>query len=175
MNPKFKVGDLVYVPNFRPHATMEIPCSVCAGNKVVHLILGSGETVELPCAYCTKGWQEPTGMETVYGQEVDARLVTITGITITANSVEYHSTSWVIRECYATREEALEAAQVLADEYNRDQLTRADNLKKQQRKNYSWNAGYHLSKARRHERDAARHQDRAKLCQERARKPEEEE
>jgi hypothetical protein len=49
-----------------------------------------------------------------------------------------------------------------------EQSTRAEYLKKNMNKKYSWNAGYHLKEAKRSEEQAAYHRKKAMLCKAKA-------
>jgi len=56
----FKIGDVVYFAS-AGQRQVDIPCPVCFGKREVTLILGNGDSVELPCDYCGKGYDGPRG------------------------------------------------------------------------------------------------------------------
>lgn len=171
---EWKIGDTAWVAGVGTKQLTR-PCRVCAGKRVVTLILGTGESVELPCGYCGHGCDSPTGQETFYEFCADARHDVITGIntrqTRDGTVREYVCTAGVLREdesLLMTREaaEAACAAKVAARE--EEQNTRAENIKKNVSKSFAWNAGYHLREAGRCEKQAEYHRGKAVLCKARA-------
>lgn len=172
---ELKVGDTFWSAHYGMSEVTKI-CPVCYGNKRVILILGNGDEIELPCDYCRRGYDEPTGTKTEYELTSGAEQETVDEVRVEENlkgrKVEYLTLDHhVVREdeAYATKEEAEERCKQLMVERMHEEMTRAEYIKENQAKSYSWNAGYHLREAKREEESAARHRMRAKLCKERTR------
>jgi len=168
---EFKVGDIIYFPKCR-HENITVTCPVCFGKRLVTLILGNEEAVELPCDYCGKGWDGPRGVVEEYELVIGAELFLITSKEITEDAsggrhVRYYSDhSTVINDelACATREEALDRAKEMKAELDEERRTRVEHIKKDVKKSFSWNAGYHLREAKRCRQQAEYHDERAKLC-----------
>jgi hypothetical protein len=71
-------------------------------------------------------------------------------------------------EVFSTETEALALCAQRCAKADEEQRTRAEYIKQNVKKKYSWNAGYHLREAKREEESAARHREKAKLCKERS-------
>jgi len=175
---RFNIGDYVWVAHFNPNQETHIPCTVCYGKRVVTLILGNGDQLELPCDYCGKGWDGPRGWETEYRAVIDPEQVRITSVSITVTDkgeeVQYHATPYSYRQdmVFATRDEALAKSEELAAIWIKDQNTRSEYIKKDTKKTFAWNAGYHMRQVRDYEKKIVHHKERAKLCEERSKKAE---
>lgn len=165
------LGDSLWLASFERHAAKTIPCRVCFGKKAVTLILGNDDQVLLPCDYCGKGYNAPTGTEVVYEQVccsvpfVVGRIEEIA----TFESTEHRYTSTDGRRAeeprlFATKELADACARSLAEEYAIAEEARAEIIKHNVQKSFAWNAGYHMREAKDHERSAEYHRGRAVLC-----------
>jgi hypothetical protein len=178
--PKFKINDKVWVAHFNHHEQIQVPCCVCYGTKKVILRLGNGDEVELPCDYCGKGnFGIPTGYEIEYQPESFPIQIVINGmevkITSKGEEVEYWSGAenchYIYNESkvFATEEEAKAKSEELKQEWLEQERSRIDYLKADAKKNFAWNAGYHLRYVKRLEKDIEYHKEKAKLCKERSR------
>ena len=168
----FKIGDMVWVP-VGGLRNVDVTCPVCFGKCVVRLELGNGEIVVLPCEYCGKGYEGPRGVVREYTRAPAAEPFTITQIdkreTGDCVTVEYHSHSGrYANQVYATREEAMTQAEIMAAENEANERKRADYIKKDGNKNYSWNAGYHMTEARKAAEKVEWHTKMAQLCKAKA-------
>lgn len=176
--PKYKIGDQVWAAHFNPNQTVHVPCGVCYGKRVVTLILGNGESVKLPCDYCSRGYDAPTGYEIAYQAVSTPELIRIDGveikITAKGEEVEYHAgTSGyhrIFKEdvLFIDKEEARLLGEQLAQEYVAAKRKSADWLKADKKKNFSWNAGYHLRAITGLEKEILYHKEKAQLCKERS-------
>jgi len=171
---ELKVGDMAWIGTFENREST-IPCPICAGKLNVTLILGNGDSVILPCDYCGKGYGEPRGVIREYERIPRADVVVIDEVKVTKNSngtkVEYATTNHSVfaeEELFASREKAIAYAHTLADEQMRKESTRAEYIKKDTNKTYSWNAGYHLCKAKQSHEQAEYHTRMAILCKAKA-------
>ena len=174
---RFSIGDHVWVAG-AGQSPLQRPCRVCAGDKTVTLILGSGEQVSLDCGMCAAGHHAPTGVETYYEYGAVAVLYRVTGIEAVVDEegerVRYRSGSdgaYSIldhEQCYATREEALASCAPLIAEHEAEQERRMAFKEKNTNKSYAWNAGYHLREAKRCRTEAERHERKAVLLKAKA-------
>lgn len=147
------------------------PCRVCAGDRKVILIMGSGERVELDCGMCQAGYESPTGVETFYAYEAKPspfRVTTIESVEsgdgrcITyRNGGDGFYTSVPANKCYLTREAALAACAELVAEREREIEQRLSQKEKSTNKSYAWNAGYHLREAKKFQKEAEYHEKKA--------------
>ena len=171
--PRFKVGDTVWNAKCR-WEQIQVVCPTCFGKKEVTLILGNDERVILPCDGCGKGYDGPKGYVTKYNYVVEPETVNITGIEIeidgTKEVARYRNGSYSFDEAdlSPTREEAYQRAHHKRLLLEEDQRTRADLIKKLTHKNFSWNANYHMRQAKDLRKQAEYHDEKAKLCKERA-------
>ena len=171
---KFNVGDRPWLTHVGTEQVTK-PCPVCATTKQVTLILGTGEQVILPCEYCGKGYEAPTGYKSEYEFSSRAEQSRIIEIRITQTD-DVSTTEYLFfghrlakeAECFSTQDEALVECEKLCAKLHEEEMTKAVHIKKNQAKNYSWNAGYHLREAKREEESAASHRARAILCKAKA-------
>ena len=171
---KFQVGDRPWVIHIGQTLVSQ-PCPVCFGKCVVTLILGNGDSVELPCENCARGYEPPTGRVTEYVFSSGARQETIVevetkqspgGIAVEYRTVDHYC--YKEEEVFTTEAEALVLCSQKCAKADEEQRTRAEYIKENVKKKYSWNAGYHLREAKREEESAARHRAKAKLCKAKA-------
>lgn len=170
---KYNVGDAVWVARYQRLPLSKV-CPVCYEKREVVLILGNGDQVTLPCKYCQSGYDPPTGRVTEYEFTTNPERVTITEVRVSQSTegetVEYLSSNYILypNVVFDTREEALAKGEELAKEQALLESTRVEYLKKDAKKSFSWNAGYHMREAKRHEKDAEYHREKAALCKARA-------
>jgi hypothetical protein len=169
---EYKIGDVVWIP-VGGLRNVPVKCPICFGKLAVRLELGDGSMVELPCEYCAKGYEGPRGVVNEYTSDPTAEPFTITQIdrreTDAGASFEYHSHSGrYAKEVFATRDEAMARAVEIAAENMAEERKRADYIKHDKNKNYSWNAGYHRREAKRASEQVAYHTKMAELCRDRS-------
>jgi hypothetical protein len=172
---RFAVGDVVWVP--RAGSTeLTRPCRICAGNRRVTLILGSGEHIGLDCEFCGLGFEGPRGIEKYYDYAADAEAFVVSGIEVVHDAEGEHTKyragsdsayyTFESDRCYASRDEAVaNAARLLADLMA--EQDRQMGQKEKAHKSYAWHAGYHLREAARSRKEAERHERKATLMKER--------
>ncbi len=171
---EIKIGDTIYVSKFG-HTQIKIDCPVCFGKKVVVLILGNEDSVEMRCEYCrgdccspsngyVKEWRMSADVETVIVSQIRTRQ------TASENEIEYQADSriYYTKDVFATEEEALTESARRATQYNIDQETKAEHVKGKPDKNYSWNAGYHIREAKKAKEKVEYHSKMAKICKAKA-------
>ena len=165
----YKIGDKVWAA-FAERRDVTETCPVCFGKLKVTLVLGDGSAVELPCDYCGKGFGYPIGavQEIRYCSGAELRTIDRVSIEFTGSrqEVSYRSGNNVLypEKVFDTEKEALACCEKIAEALNKEQKESAAYIKNDIKKSFSWNAGYHLREAKRHEADAARHRERAVLC-----------
>ena len=91
---EYKVGDKVWYATFG-NREVQVTCPVCYGNKVVIVVLGNGDNVEVECQFCQSGFNPPRGYITEYQHLPEAELVIIASCrieqSIDGDKVEYVS------------------------------------------------------------------------------------
>lgn len=166
---KFKVGDTVWIAKCGLESVRKI-CPTCFGKMEVTLILGNGDSVVLPCKGCAHGIASPTGYISEYEYVVEPECMVISGMTIEINhdkeNVRYLNGYRIYdeRDLYATEEEARIEAEKKKVLLEKEQVTRAEYIKKDVQKSFSWNAHYHMRHARKDRESAEYHDKMAVIC-----------
>jgi len=173
MNEKlFNIGDTAWYAR-TGFQDIQATCPVCFGNKSVTVILGNGDEVIVPCSYCALGYDAPSGIVKCYRIQPAATPVTITGREIREGEkteVTYYGPgahfyrSHTLFESFA---EALAASKELCEKELHDRETCAEWIKKDKTKSFAWNAGYHLTEARRLREQIDYHERMALVCKSR--------
>lgn len=170
---KFKVGDTVWWAKCR-WEQIEVLCPACFGKREVTLILGNGDSVILPCEGCSAGFNPPSGYISEYDYVSEPEQTTITGIEIKINGdkqeVTYRGSyfSYHEEDLFENRDDALAKSERKRQELEEEQRNKAEHIKHNVRKNFSWNASYHLREAKRMRKQAEYHDSMAVLCKARA-------
>ena len=165
----FNIGDKVYFAKCR-HETVDEVCPVCYSKTKVTLILGNDESVSLPCDYCGRGYETPKGFVQEHRFIVDAEEIMITGKEIEIDEIgekiTYRSTCYIFgsEDLFETKEEALNRAKEKKARLDEEEKTKVEFIKKDVRKSFSWNAGYHIKEAKRLRTHAEYHENKAILC-----------
>jgi len=145
-------------------------CPICFGKRQVTLILGNNDILTLPCNYCGIGFGEPSGHIDEWEYISQPELIAISEVHVNktqdGDKVEYRYGSWCpyTADLFNTREEAMFRCEEKIIKLKKEQQTRAEHIKGDKNKSYSWNAGYHQREAKRHEENAIYHREHAKLC-----------
>jgi hypothetical protein len=170
---RYNVGDEVWLAEYDLESVKKT-CPICFGQKQVILILGNDDKVILPCDYCGKGFNEPTGVITEYEYVAKATLIVITKIQSETNELgeqrKYYFNAHyaAIEDLFNSKEAALARCAEKIKRQELEDTTKAYRIKANHLKSYSWNAGYHLREALHHEKQAGYHKQKAALCKERA-------
>ena len=175
---RFNIGDVVYYATFCPKTKVQVTCPVCYGKLEVTVTLGNGDSVVVPCDFCGKGYEGPQGTVVDYlpVANAEARVVTRINVQVTGDGEkrEYVSMNSVLEDelCFATKEEAFARALELKEREETEANTRAERIKKDNLKSYSWNAWYHLRAAKDEEKRMEYHRKMAVLCKARSKETE---
>jgi len=170
----FNVGDTVYIASHGNEQEQK-PCPVCFTKREVMLTLGDGTEIMLPCGYCSRGYEPPTGYVSEY--VVGGRVTQVTIATVQveigkdgkAAGYSHTDNHWSKQvNTFATRDEAQVYADMLSAAYKVEQDTRAEYIKKDVYRSYSWNVGYHRREAKRDRESADRHDKLLVICKERS-------
>jgi len=167
--PKFKVGDTVWFAKCGIESVQKV-CPTCFGKKEVTLILGNGDSVVLPCRGCAPGFDSPRGYISEYEYVTEPEMIAISGMSIEVNygkeKVEYLQENRLYHEedVYATKEEAQIRANEKKTQLEKEHTTRAEYIKKDVQKSFSWNAHYHMRHAKKDRESAEYHDKMAVIC-----------
>lgn len=165
----FNIGDVVWAAYFSMQP-QQIECPVCFGKRQVVVILGNGDEVITPCSNCGLGYEGPRGFVEEYAQEAGAGCVIITGRTVQEGGGETRviykagDYSYGADRLFSTCEEAMRSAEGMASEHKKEHETRAEYIKGNKIKSFSWNVGYHLREAKKLKEQIAYHERMAILC-----------
>lgn len=166
----WKVGDRPWISKAVYEEVIH-DCPVCFGKKEVVLILGNDDRVTLPCDYCGKGWEGPRGyvIETEFSIGVEQLTIDSIEATFTFDGekrryILFGSRCASDEDLCVTKEQAEEKSREWIAKDIIEKSTRAEYIKHNVHKTFSWNAGYHLREAKRDESSAAHHRERAILC-----------
>jgi len=166
---RYKVGDIVWMATF-DNVPVTKTCPICNGDLKVTLILGNGTHISLPCDYCGNGYESPKGYieEYEYVAEPKRQIITTVNIaeTCVGEEIEYRSNQYCLYpdKMFDTKEDAMQYSNELAAKYTLDRETKADYIKKNQNKSYSWNAGYHMREVTRSKKQVEYHEKMAVIC-----------
>jgi len=172
---KYNIGDKVWWARCEMVSVKE-PCSVCFGKMQVILILGNGDEVVLPCDYCGKGWEIPRGYTRAQKYIAEPKQVIITSrkseATCSGEKHTYYINPYTPLDddrVFATLEEATKKCAEILQQKTKDESTKAELIKYDTQKAFSWNAGYHMKIVKQAKRDIEYHERMAQLCKERSR------
>jgi len=161
-DPKFKIGDKVWIGRFEPHTTKQIECPDCGGTRHLHVTLWNGEEFDIECKGCARGYDPPSGVIKVYTQRAWAEQDKITGMEISSRGTRYsfehwdHHYSWEEEFVFDNEEDAKKSAEERAAAYEIDDTAR--NLAKtKDHKSWAWHVSYH----RKNIKEAQRQLDRS--------------
>lgn len=143
-----------------------VPCPVCAGNKTVDLILGSGERVTIECEGCGKGYDGPRGYVHEYRQTPAIKRVIVDRVSSMPSSTRDWWTFYLLpdgycdeRELFNTEAEAMAAA--VAKKVNEDEANmRSHQSKKANATNGGWTVRYHRDQIKKLQRQLEWHQSK---------------
>jgi hypothetical protein len=173
VSKRFKVGDNVWVATLEKRERW-VTCPVCAGNRTVTVILGSGEHVQQRCDYCGAGYTYPLGevREDVVGEPF-AKLVTIARVSAeddgSGEKVRYTTDQSFVYDhgdVFADDEAALARASEMAAEVA-ERRARVEQPQKDgslRLRTYAWSIGYHRREAKDLRRRAAQHAALGGIC-----------
>jgi hypothetical protein len=162
IEPKYKVGDVVWIGRFDPYETQQIVCPDCGGTKHIHIALWNGEEFNIECKGCALGYAPPRGFIEVYTQRAYAEKDKITGLEVSSKEIRYHFEHWDRHYVYESEyvfdneEEAQKCAEKRAAIYEKEDLAR--NLAKtKDHRSWAWHVHYH----RKNIKEAQRQIDRS--------------
>jgi hypothetical protein len=172
---EFKVGDEAWLARWTPRQVTET-CPVCAGNRSVTVLLGSGTPVITPCDYCGKGFEGPRGYVVEYAHEPKAERVRVREVRAqedaAGRSIEYIVGEGCLarpgEDLFPDEASALAAAKVKAAAAEDDADERRRYRKNHAPRSASWVVGYHMREAKEHRRLIAYHEERAAILKARA-------
>lgn len=165
----YKVGDVVWWATAE-NKQIEKVCPICFGTLKVTLILGNGNQVVLPCDYCKCGCDGPFGTVREYEFVSGVKQMVIDHVFIqqqvSGDVVEYRSDHYCLDQenIFDTREAAEQRVIEICANMKLEQETRAENIKKNTNKSYSWNAGYHMREVKEAKKRIEYHERMAVLC-----------
>lgn len=164
---KFNIGDKVWYATSGSRE-QKVLCPECFGKRQLRVILGDDSEVLIPCEGCSyrpEGYYDsyPSGYCRYYEWYAEPRLVTITGLEINQEKVEYRSHTgsgsyWCFKEdeCFLTEEEAKFKADQMVAEHNAKELEKIYTKEKHNR-TWAWNLSYHRKRIKDAEREIEYH------------------
>lgn len=178
MEIPFEIDKVYWLPKLSSSQQM-VPCNVCYGNKVITVILGNGEEVEIPCEGCSVGADPAHGyhMEYVYTPSVNKfKLVEIQSYTKyqgkdewTVKSETGEITKW--EQLEDTKEKALEVSEATMKKLQEDNFNSCGTRRNYSIQKASWHIHYHRTQVKEHERKLEYHRGKVKtLAVKRSRK-----
>ena len=158
----FQIGDIYWLPGFHPEQ-VEVPCPVCAGQKRVTLILGSGEELQVACECCSAGFLAPRGVIAEWQHEPRATKFEVAGVrSLHAGRWEVESATggvcWFSDLC-ATQADALRVATTQVARQHEENMRRRQRNRREVNR-VSWSVNYHRKQIAELERSIAWHRDK---------------
>ena len=163
MIAKYSIGQELWRPTFDMEEA-RVTCPDCGGTGRLRVTFHDETTVSVECQNCNVGYESPKGYLRVSNRHPRAQQVTVTGMELRGEVLEYRTTgSWCVPEdrLFLTEEAALTAAGLMAveaDQAERDKIQE----KEKDTRSWAWNATYHRREIKRAEKDLAHH--KAKLA-----------
>ena len=162
MELPFTVGEKKWLPGRAPW-NLTIPCSVCAGQKAVTVILGSGEQLRVPCEGCGLGYDGPRGYisEWSYAPRVEEFII--------QEPVGLYNGEWTVKSTAGTQAKLseLKDTEDLAMQESCKQASRQFERcmetwqrKRKDSKHLGWTIRYHRDKIADLQRQIAWHQEK---------------
>jgi hypothetical protein len=159
----FRIGDIYWLPVGEPQQ-VQVACPVCAGQRTVMVILGSGERVVVDCDACGHGYDGPRGTIHEWTVNPTVRRFVIAAVT------SLYDGRWRVRsqdgaeadftDLFATDAEALAEARRQAIKHEDERMMGHSRMRKGVKK-HTWAIRYHREQIKDAERQLAYH--RAKL------------
>lgn len=161
MKAKFEIGDKILIPSFERHER-RIICPDCVGNRFLTVIMGDKTEVTIKCENCGPGYEPPSGYIKTYDFEGEIREVTITGLEINSERVQYHVGSPNYYQCFnedQVTDDYDEATIIVARLEDEKKLAEQNRLQQKVKDHKSWgfSASYHKREIKRHEKDMVYH------------------
>lgn len=169
---KYKIGDVLWFAQYN-YTQVKKPCPVCFQKKEVTLILGNGDQIILPCQLCAARYDPPSGFVMEYEYTTKPEMIIIDRITTDSadeGKARYYSNCRVFDEdaLFVDKADAETKIIELKIKLEQEQSERAEFIKKNQNKSYSWNAGYHMREAKHHREKMEYHENMAVICKAKA-------
>ncbi len=163
MQLPFEIGQRLFAPRTRATAVTR-PCPACLGQKVVTIIYGDGEHVQMRCEACGTGFDEPRGVVSEYELEPQADEFVIASVESLYNgNWRVNSTTGAaedFKDLCETEEQALEVSRTkCSDQYDRNMASRL-HKRKSQGSRLGWSVAYHRQCIRDLERQLEWHRSR---------------
>lgn len=146
MELPFAIGDTYYLPICRPEQ-IEVLCPTCYGKKMVTLILGNGEMIDVQCQGCGLGHESPRGVITEYSHTPKVEEFVIASIESMHGGRWYvrsttHSTT-AFEELCTLYNTAMEVSQAHVVKQREQNMRNSEARTKHQRENETWTVAYH--------------------------------
>jgi hypothetical protein len=145
--PPVTLGQTVFIAWAHAYAQTHVVCPICAGNKSVVLILGSGEHVDVACQGCEHGYEGPRGTVVQYTADSGVRSGAVTGLSYERDDwhiVVGHDHVTVSDDVLFLWAEAAEARRVVLHAAAEAQAQRNfESQFKTKRKDHGWTVRYH--------------------------------
>lgn len=171
MKPKYEIGQEIFWASFSAHKSDYVTCPDCGGTGRLRVTFHDETTVSIPCANCSRGYEEPTGRIHVYCRKGEAKKARISGMEVDGDKVEYRAEyhasdddGRVYRGCNIIKEgdvflseaEAQAKADQMAVDYDAEERAKIFKKEKDQR-SWAWNASYHRKQIKDAERSLEHH------------------
>lgn len=158
MDLRFEVGDTAWWA--QPHSEeTSIECPDCGGTGRLRVILHDDEEVSVACANCSWGYHPPTGRIKCYDRTPHAEVITIQGFEFREGKIKWQTDkSYIIDDdnLFEDKADAVKACATIAEE--RDKAERDKILTKEKdHRSWAWNASYHRSEIKGHNRQIEYH------------------
>lgn len=163
MNKEYNKNDKVWVAKLGNFLVRE-ECPCCFTTRKVTLILGNGEQLSLACDYCSVGYEPPTGYVESYQKIAEVQQQTIISKSVVqvddVRECSYRTDGegmYYSNDVFDTKEEAEQHLKIKIEEYEKSECQRKKHRKQDINKKYSWSAGYHLTAAKKAEKEMLYH------------------
>lgn len=172
MVSRFNIGDQAWFATFDAEPAW-VECPDCGGTGRIRCLLPDDSMVSIECECCRRGYEGPLGKLQVYVRTPRARFVTITGVEMQGEKVEWRTDSFWCAEddrLFAAEADAFAKAKAIADDMDRLERERIQ-AKEKDTKSWAWNVHYHRREIREAEKRIAYHRSKLAVASLKAKEP----
>lgn len=173
-DPKFKIGDSVWIPRFNM-VDKPVVCPDCLGRKALTVIMGDDSKVSIECTGCSQGYDPARGYIVLHEWKPTIEPTTVDTIKLNGDGWLYSGNRFYEQPesgVFATDAEAMARAVEMGKAHEADELDRLENRKENTRRTWAWNATYHRRELKEAQRRVEYHSSKLNVAKAKAKEPE---
>jgi hypothetical protein len=156
----FNIDDRVWLATFNRKPKC-VSCPDCGGTKTLRVTLFDGQSFDIACQGCARGYEPPSGQVQLIEWAASAERKTIVGVQVRKDQPpSYHFDGGQFDDrgyTFATEAEAIAKAEELRQEHEDDENRRIL-AKTKDHRSWAWHVHYHRNCAKSHREKAEYHE-----------------